>query len=182
MESSAQSPAKNHPELQAVEVLMTDWFRRARESQQIHYACANFFNSLHYYLGIPAILASTAVGTAVFASFQEEVVGYWRVVVGLVSILAAALAALQTFLNSPKRADDHRVTAARYGGIRRTLEMLKTFPPDEANLRRELSGVKEAMDKLAETAPDVPARIKWRIDEKLKSAEHARIYTLTATK
>src|SRR5260370_1336043 len=54
-----------------VEVLVTDWFRRVRESQRVHYECGTYFSQRRYFLGIPAIVLSTAVGTAVFASLES---------------------------------------------------------------------------------------------------------------
>lgn len=162
------------PESDPPEVLMTDWFRRARKAQKIHYACANLFNSLHFWLGIPTMALTAAVGTAVFVSFQEEVAGNWKVGLGLISILATILSALQTFLNSAKRAEDHRLTAARYGGVRRRLAILRTFLPEEVDeLRKELWEVKGDMNALAESAPDVPGWIKRKISKQLKSVEHA---------
>jgi hypothetical protein len=84
-----------------VEVLVTDWFRRVRESQRVHYECGTYFSQRRYFLGIPAIVLSTAVGTAVFASLESAAAGYMRIVVGIVSIAAAVLASLQTFLAMP---------------------------------------------------------------------------------
>lgn len=54
------------------EKLIADWFRRVRESQFIHYACANYFNRLHSYLGIPT---PADVGGSDRFSFNET--GVW---------------------------------------------------------------------------------------------------------
>src|SRR5258706_261970 len=109
------------------ETLLADWFRRARESQFIHYECGAWFGRLNLLLGIPAIVLSTAVGTAVFASIETSVTGPQRIAVGLISILAAILASLQTFLGFSERADKHRTAGSEYGGVRRGLELLRTF-------------------------------------------------------
>src|SRR2546421_2594241 len=98
------------------ELLLTDWFRRARESQRTHYECGTRFSRFNYWLGIPTIILSTAVGTAVFASLEQQSVPAWiKIVIGLVSILAAVLASLQTFLGFAQRADKHRIAGAGYG-------------------------------------------------------------------
>lgn len=148
--------------------LMTDWFRRVRESQQIHYECANHFGRLHLLLGIPTVILSTLAGTAVLASLAREAGANEKITVGLISILAAALASLQTFLSLSKRSDSHRVTGAKYAAVRRHLEELKTHPPDANDLRQVVTEVRRSMDALAETAPEVPARIKWRVDARVK--------------
>jgi hypothetical protein len=102
-----------------------------------------------------------------------------KVALGLVSIAAAVLASLQTFLSFAERANRHRITGAKYGAIRRALEKLKTVPPnDQDALRRELDAIQNAMDDLAENAPSVPSRLKQRIDEELRSKDHRRIFDL----
>jgi hypothetical protein len=164
-----------------VECLLTDWFRRARESQFIHYECGVWYGRLNYLLGIPTIILSTAVGTAVFASLETSTTGSERIVVGLVSILAAVLASLQTFLRFSERADLHRVSGSGYGAIRRSLEYLRTFPPAEpAALQQAVTAIKEAMDTLAKEAPAVPSRLKKKLDNEIKRQAHNRIFHVPA--
>ena len=151
-----------------------------RESQRVHYECANYYNRLNYFLGIPTIVLSAAVGTAVFASFDKQATGELkRLILGFISMTAAVLASLQTFLSFAERANRHRVTGAKYGAIRRTLEKLKTISPTEHDaIRRELDAIQKAMDDLAENAPHVPSRLKRRVDNELKSKDHRRIFEL----
>jgi hypothetical protein len=161
------------------DVLIKDWFRRVRESQRVHYECGVRYSRLNYWLGIPTIILTTLVGTAVFASWEQADGGQYRVLLGLVSIAAGVLASLQTFLGFSHRADRHRATGAGYGAVRRSLELLKTFPPaDVTDLQRQVENIKASMDKLAETGPEVPTRIKAKIDRELKSRDHKRIFHL----
>jgi hypothetical protein len=164
---------------QDAEILLTDWFRRARESQFIHYECGTWYSRLHYWLGIPAIVLSSAVGTAVFASLDNSATGAQRIAVGLISIVAAVLASLQTFLRFSERAERHRATGSGYGAIRRALELLKTFPPaDTEALQRTFADIKGQMDQLAKDAPEVPANIKRKSDRLVKNKPHDRIFHL----
>ncbi|RIX45041.1 MAG: SLATT domain-containing protein [Rhodocyclales bacterium GT-UBC] len=165
----------------AVECLLTDWFRRARESQFIHYECGVWYGRLNYLLGIPTIVLSTAVGTAVFASLETNATGNERIAVGLVSILAAVLASLQTFLRFSERADQHRLSGSGYGAIRRAMEFLRTFPPAEAAaLQEAVTAIKTEMDKLAADAPPVPSRLKKKLDNEIKRQAHDRIFHVPA--
>lgn len=162
-----------------VEKLVTDWFRRVRESQRVHYECGTHFSRRNLHLGIPAIVLSASVGTAVFASLETAAAGHMRIVVGLVSIAAAVLASLQTFLGYAERADRHRTAGAEYGGVRRSLELLKTIPPQsEQELRTILDNIKNRMDDLAKNCPEVPSWLKDKVDNELKSREHKRIFDL----
>lgn len=161
------------------DMLITDWFRRVRESQMVHYRCANHFARRNYMFGIPTMALTTAVGTAVFASLDNEAIGHFKIVIGMISILAAVLSSLQTFLGFAQRADKHKIIASSYGGVRRQLEMLKTFPPaDDKELKASLEDIKKRMDELAENAPDVPKSIWDGIVNDLKGRTHHRIFHL----
>lgn len=162
-------------------LLLTDWFRRARESQQIHYECSNYFERLHLMLGIPTVVLSTLAGTAVFASLTKELGAHEKIVVGLVSLLAASLASLQTFLNHSKRADKHRATAAGYAAVRRQLEEIKTIPPTADEVPAALEKLRKSMDALAAASPEVPARIKWRVDARVKRKGFEGVFNLPPT-
>ncbi|MFC7339222.1 SLATT domain-containing protein [Haloferula chungangensis] len=163
-----------------VELLAKDWFRRCRESQMAHYEYGSLLESRHLWLGIPAVLLSTIVGTAVFASWESNAGGdALRILFGLLSMLAAAVAALQTFLNMSDRAAKHKAAGAAYGAIRRELELFKTLPCEsEEETKSFFLQVKERMDDLAASSPSIPSKHKRRIDDKLKSRIHDRIFQL----
>lgn len=145
-----------------------------------HYEYGSLLERRHLYFGVPAILFSTIVGTAVFSSWETVSQDGWeRILFGLLSMLAAAITALQTFLNLAERASKHKSTGASYGAIRRELELLKTMPPQsEDGMKKCLEAIKQKMDELADRAPGIPSRFKQIIDERLKSKDHNRIYQL----
>src|SRR5262245_42814417 len=158
-----------------VSTLITDWFRRVRESQYVHYACSDHFTRLHLMLGVPTIILTTLVGTAVFASLDNQNIGKFKIAVGLVSILAAILAGLQTFLGFAERAEKHRATAAGYASVRRKLEILGTFLPDtNEQIKQLVMEVQKDMDDLAKSSPSVPSSIHSRVTANLKGTEHQR--------
>lgn len=168
------------PQSKEVELLAKDWFRRCRESQMAHYEYGSLLETRHLWLGIPAVLLSTIVGTAVFASWESNTGGSsLRILFGLLSMLAAAVAALQTFLNMSDRAAKHKAAGAAYGAIRRELELFKTLPcGSEEETRSFFQRVKERMDELAASSPSIPSKHKRKIDDKLKSRIHDRIFQL----
>lgn len=165
-----------------IEILAKDWFRRCRESQMAHYEYGSILEKRHLYFGIPAIVLSTIVGTTVFGAWEESAEQGWvRVVLGLLSILAACVTALQTFLNLSDRAIRHKSAGANYGAIRRELELLKTMPPQtDEEMRKSFEEIKRKMDELAGRSPSIPSAFKQRIDERLKSKDHERIYKLNS--
>lgn len=166
-----------------VETLAKDWFRRCRESQMAHYEYGSKLERRHLFFGIPAIILSTIVGTTVFGAWEESAEQGWiRILIGLISMLAACVTALQTFLNLSDRAVKHKSAGASYGSIRRELELLKTMPPaTEQEMRILFEEIKRKMDELAERSPSIPSAFKKQIDDRLKSRDHERIYRLDST-
>ncbi len=151
-------------------VLVQEWFRRARRNQRLHYQCADHFARRNRLLGIPAIVISSLVGSAVFASVEHEASGEMKIALGLLSIFAAVLASLQTFLSYSERAERHRITSARYASVRRQLELLAAVSdPSSPEIAIRLSAVQQALDSCAEAAPQVPqtidAQVKREFDE-----------------
>jgi hypothetical protein len=150
-----------------VDKLITGWFERARDKQLTHEECGTRLNRWHYRFGIPIIILTTGAAAATF---------YWldlndpvKMGIGIASGLAALLACMQTFLGLAHRADQHRIACARYGALRRSLEILKTFTPsDPIDLRRSITDIQRQMDRLAETSPVVSMRVKKKIDKELE--------------
>jgi hypothetical protein len=163
-----------------VEKLVTGWFERARNNQLTHDACGNRLNRWHYLLGVPIIILTTAVAAAIFYSLgRPEVSDSIKLGIGMASGAAALLACLQTFLGLSQRADQHRIACARYDALRRSLEILKTFSPsDPIDLRRAIIDIQREMDRLAESSPRVPSRLKKKIDRELESRSQERIFHL----
>ena len=163
-----------------VEKLVTGWFERARDNQLTHDACGNRLSRWHYLLGIPIIFLTTGVAAVIFYSLgRPEVSDSIKMGIGVASGAAALLACLQTFLGLSQRADQHRIACARYDALRRSLEILKTLSPsDPTDLRRAIVDIQREMDRLAESSPPVPSRLKKKIDRELENRSQERIFHL----
>src|SRR5262245_45593146 len=136
------------------EQVLDDWYQRVAVTQRAHYLSADHFGSRKYWLGVPAVLLSTLVGTSVFATVQKQPELWLQITVGLASIAAALLTSLQTLLGYSERAEKHRVAGAKYGALGRELEQLRasaTPPSPEA-----LSEVRKRLDDLAVESPNNP--------------------------
>lgn len=155
----------NHTNPENAKELFEKWMKRLRESQFSHYEAAKALGRSNFALGIPAVVLSTFVGTSIFASLGETLTSSVQILVGIISVLAATLSALQTFLGFSERAAKHRAIASRYGAARRKIEELLAIsgnsisPEEVSNLRREI-------DSISEEAPNVPDRIWERVQKK----------------
>ena len=151
-------PALNYLIPESPKELLIRWLKRSRESQFAHYEAAKNLSKYNYFLGIPTVVSSGIVGTSVFASLGRTADPSLQIFVGLISVLAAVLAALQTFLRFSELDEKHRSIAARYGAVRRRIEEILALK-DEAIMASELTSIRMMYDKLSEDAPNVSDRI-----------------------
>jgi hypothetical protein len=156
------------------ERVLSGWYRRARESQFAHYAAASRYAILARLLGIPSVALSAVAGTALFATLQEESASVGlRLALGLVSVLAGVLAALQTFLGFGERADRHRAAGSAYGAVRREIEQYHAVPPRTAEaVEVVMNRLRERLDAIAGKAPDVPDRTWNKAWKKAQTASY----------
>jgi hypothetical protein len=143
--------------MQTKQDLLKQWYERAGISQKAHHYSAEHFGNRSRQFGVPTIVLTTIVGTSVFASLGNNVNKWLQIFVGLLSIAAAVLAALQTFLGYTERGEKHRSAAAKYGAIGRELEamLVSTQPPSDT----ELADVRKRLDALALETPNTPIPI-----------------------
>lgn len=143
--------------------LLTSWHKRLREVQNSHYEAAKPLASMNLRLGIPVVLLTTLVGTSVFASLQKEVHIGIKIAVGFISVTAAILASLQTFLRFSEKAEIHRSIGAHAGVIRREVEQLFAMGDIEHISEGRLNKIREQIDQISINAPSIPDRIWKRI-------------------
>lgn len=146
--------------------LLVDWRRRARESQFGHFEASKHFGLQHYWTGIPVVVVSAIVGTSIFATLQSQEALAIQIVLGMLSVSAAVLASLQTFLGSSEKAEKHRAAGAAYGAIRREIEQTISLGlPEEAEGKKVLDAFRERFDELALQAPEISPKIWKRTDD-----------------
>lgn len=138
--------------------LLGVWYRRAEACHKSHFLASHRYSRYNYLIGVPTILLTTAVGTSIFASLSVTTRSVEATVAtGFVSMAAAILSSLQTFLGFAERADRHRDAGVKYGTVGRNMELLineDVMPtgPEAARLKREL-------DDLAASSPKIPLDI-----------------------
>lgn len=128
--------------------------------ENAHYELALRLKRKERILGVPVVVLAAAVGTAIFATLQKDSAEFWRIITGLVSFLAAVLAALQTFFNYGSNAQRHETAAIGYARLRRHMDQfLLKYQDGTASRQEELAGMDglvQQMDHLEEVAPRIP--------------------------
>jgi len=152
--------AYTHDWSEKVEALLADWRLRVYAAQSAHYASADRFRALNYIVGVPAIIFSSIVGTAIFASLEQD--SRPTLIVGVASILAAVLTGLQTFLRFPERAAHHASAADWYSAIRRDIEETLHLPCDSRGRVKDcLDRIRKEMNRAGQDAPELNVRL-WK--------------------
>jgi hypothetical protein len=127
--AAGDSPTPDHDEpasLPKVLDLLERYRLRAHRMARAQFLASKRAHSMHNVLGIPVVVLTTVVGTTIFSSLGASPDSRLVIVAGLISLLAAVLAALQTFLAFAERAEKHRTAAAAYSTLKRELDLLAT--------------------------------------------------------
>lgn len=150
-----------------VSELIEQWRFRSHRVQLGHYECARRFERFHLWLGLPAIALSTIVGTAVFSSLGKSADVKLQIMVGLLSVLAAVLTGLQTFLRYGELGEKHRLAGARFANLKHRIELLMT-QPDGPEVASQLAKIEEAWAQLREESPSLSSTVWKRIEQEVK--------------
>lgn len=142
--------------------LLKRWHAHVVAAQHAHYLLTTRLRRANLWIGIPAVVASAVVGTSLFATLAESdgttlnLSPELRVAIGSLSVIAAVLAAVQTFLGFAKRAEQHVQAADWYAAIRRKIEQVLTFQPaDRGDPKKVLDEIRSDMNKASQTYPEI---------------------------
>lgn len=148
------------PSWNDLESLLRRWLKRAREGQHTHHEAGKLFRRAHYWLAVPVIVITTSLGTAAFATISLGIGTAGKAWFGGLSMLAAALAALQTQFRYLERSENHKATGTKYGNVRRKIEMLLVLPESERGKPGQvLKEISEKLDSISADADAVSSRI-----------------------
>ena len=112
-----------------------------------HYNARDRYNRRHTQLGVAVVVITSIMGTSVFASLSEDALLGARIITGVLVVVAAVLAGLQTFFNFEKRSLNHKGTADRYLALMKKAQRLTAFCKDGTASAEDLKGELEAMSK-----------------------------------
>jgi hypothetical protein len=132
-----------------------EWYDRIEVIQHEHYLATLHFARLHHWLGISLVLLSAIVGRCVFAAPQQKRHESGRVALGVLSVSATVLAALQTFLSNNERAEKHRMAGARYRALGWQLALMLAHDPDCSGF----DDIRKQIDALARESPSIPKAV-----------------------
>lgn len=151
--------------------LLDQWHKGLRIAHKAHQQAAVKFERSGRWLGAATVIASTIVGTSLFADASSSLDTLWKVGAGVLSLVAAILSAIQGTLKFSETAALHRSAAQRYGPLRREVEELIAATgvggtPDPARI----SDLRKRWDEIEADAPSVPQDLYDRVVASLQSS------------
>lgn len=160
---------------ESLQQLLSGWLIHSHKARDRHDLASRTYARGQYALGIPALIVSTVVGTAVFSALaSQEAPGVW---IGILSIAAAVLTAVQTFMDFGGRSDKHRLAAVKYKAAVRAVEFLLMRLSTATEIaEEEIGDLRIQLDNLEEAAPVVMPKIYDTIEKRyqdVKTVSHA---------
>lgn len=120
-------------------------------------------------LGASSVTLSAVVGTAIFATIDKSPAAAMQILAGLLSVLAAVLAALHASQNYAVVVEQHRRAAVAYGRLRRRMEVELA---EQSFVNRDvLSRFADKLDVMRQEAPAVPQKIHDRAARQVDAVE-----------
>ncbi|MBD2054605.1 SLATT domain-containing protein [Oculatella sp. FACHB-28] len=120
-----------------------------------HYDTAIAWGNVHLYLGMPNTTFAALAGASALSSFDNS-----NLIAGILSIIAAILAAVSTFLNPSDRAKSHLKASHDFERLYKRIKMLRINAFDDAVTMQELApkfdALLEQFYDLRDASPAVP--------------------------
>jgi hypothetical protein len=130
-----------------------------------HNLSAERFERRNTYLGVPTAIIAAVVGSSIFASLSSNDKNIYLIITtGSLSILAAVLAALQTFLKYPEMAQSHKSARDGYESIRRKIDLFKlqmsgSTPMSRLDANKALETIANQLNDLGKSSPVVSTKM-----------------------
>lgn len=143
--------------IQKTEGLLMRWHHGLHILQLGNFKAATYYGRCAKLLGVPVTIATTVVASAIFATLGKSSTWWIQFSAGVLTILAAVLSALQTFLGYGERSRSHQTVAVGYGELRMELQVLLVKDLAQvADLDKCLDSIRSRWSALDKGAPTLP--------------------------
>lgn len=124
-----------------------------------HYRAAEHYEKYYLIVGIPAVLISAVVATAVFATLSKYRNTIIQIATGVIALMAVIFTTLQTFLKFGDRAEKHKIAGAKYHNIRRKIDMfllwVSCHPDENIEIQNRIDKIAEELNSLSIESPSL---------------------------
>lgn len=140
-----------------------DYERSYQVVGRAHYLASDRYAHLNRWFGIPVIVITAVVGTAIFSTLEGSPSSGWRIATGLVTLAGTVLSSLQTSLGFAQTSAQHKAAGEAYRAMRRRFEMFQLrydeAKPEQRHVAMEaLEALVLELAELPQEFPTVPDR------------------------
>lgn len=154
----------------SVTALLTQWRQNLLIVRDTQYTTSQQLSWFNYIFGIPVVALSAILGTSILATIQESVDTNLKFAAGLIGMLIAALAGIQTLLRFEERAEKHRKIGARCAALIREIDETLAYSEDDKDIPKDaVKSIRQRYDEVALDAPPTSRRILKKVLKILKS-------------
>jgi hypothetical protein len=150
-----------HPHIEwssQLEKVVADEGEKCLSYGWLHDKAAKKYNKLDTSINIPVIVLSTITGSASIGSqslFNGSSIA--PVIIGIISLFVGVLNTLGSYFVWAKRSENHRLSSIAYNKHHNFIRIELSLPrPQRLRPEDMLKIIKEGLDRLNETAPEVP--------------------------
>jgi hypothetical protein len=143
----------------SLEKLLAEEGEKALGQAWLHNQCEEYYGSRSNWMSIPVIILSTLAGTASasanqFFPGQPQITGLG---IGSITIFTGILSTINSYFAFAKRTEAHRIADIQFNKVFRFISVEMTLPRNERIRAKDmLKIVREQIERLAETSPQVP--------------------------
>ena len=139
--------------------LSARWYLRVQRHQLAHRFAAKGYEKYHVIIGVPAVVASTVVGGFLFSTSDTKPDDWVKLLIGLLSLVSAVLAALQTFLRFDELSLHHKIADAGFGLVRHKIEAQRIASNQSSKWQDQfLANLIAQIEDLSARSPTIPER------------------------
>lgn len=145
---------------ESINTLIDLWTEKLKNAQEGHYRETESLNKIHVGIGFALILLTSIITAFIFyepIEYKNEM----KLALGIGSAIAVILSWIVSFGRFSERANEHRITASRYGKLRRQLEYLKATTPEfnqQNDPKQKLKLLRIEWEYIAASAPLTPKK------------------------
>lgn len=151
--------------------LIVRWHKRTKEIQHSQYQTGKKLLNRNRNIGLAILVINVIVGSAIFLSIKTDLGDIGKLIAGILTLAAALLAALQTFLKFGEQAEKHQSAGFNAGALRRKTEQILSKGPNYNITNEEIEMIRKEFDTLSKNSPIVPDNIWVETEKKLIEAQ-----------
>jgi|BarGraIncu01122A_1022018.scaffolds.fasta_scaffold26935_1 hypothetical protein len=145
------------------------WNRGARIRNIAHQRAGAFYSSWGKRVGVLVTVFTVIVGTSFFSRVSVSNDQTIFIVVGFISVAAAVLSGVNSFLNFPELGAKHTETGLKFGELRRRMDVINSLVCDDPKTEAHLTEIGDAFNAALKGAPILAPRFYDAAEKKLAS-------------